>query len=111
MEFIGPAIILGTIFFGTVSIIKAFSEHFLRKKMIDNNALDEKTINALKLDNNPHTALKWGMVAFFGGIGLILLEFIPHAYDSPLPFGVEAVMISLGFLVYYFMVKKQSKLV
>lgn len=109
MDYIGPAIIIGTIFFGTVSIIKTFSEHFLRRKMINQNSLDEKTVNALKLENNPHTSLKWGMVAFFGGLGLVLLEFIPYDYNSPLPFGIEAVMISLGFLIYYFMIKRQSE--
>ncbi len=108
MEYIGPAIVIGTIFFGIVMIIKSISEHFLRRKMIDNNQLDERTVQALKLETNPHTSLKWGMVALFGGIGLIILEFIPHEYNSPLPFGLEAVMISLGFLFYYFLVKKQS---
>lgn len=107
MEFIGPAIIIGTIFFGIVSIIKAFSIHFLRKKIVDKNNLDESTVKALSMKENRHTALKWGMVALFGGIGLILLEFIPYEYDSPLPFGLEAVMISAGFLVYYFMVKNE----
>jgi hypothetical protein len=109
MDYIGPAIIIGTIFFGIVSIIKAISEHFLRRKMIDNNNLDEKTVHALKLESNPYASLKWGMVALFGGIGLILLEFIPYDYNSPLPFGLEAVMISLGFLLYYFFVQKKTE--
>ena len=46
MEFIEPALIIGTIFFGIVSIIKAFSTHFLRKKILDKNNLDESKLNA-----------------------------------------------------------------
>jgi len=108
MQFLGPALIIGTAFFGIVSIIKAFSQHFLRKKILDKNDLGESTIRALRLEENRHAALKWGMVVFFGGLGLILLEYIPYEYDSPLPFGIEAVMISIGFLVYYFLVKKEK---
>lgn len=108
IQFIGPAIIIATVLFGIVSIIKAFSHHFLRRKIVDKNNLDDNTIRALRLEESRHTALKWGMVVFFGGIGLIILEFIPYEYDSPLPFGIEAVMISAGFLVYYFMIKREK---
>jgi hypothetical protein len=108
IEFIGPAIIIGTVLFGIVSIIKALSQHFLRKKIVDKNQLEESTIRALRLEESRHTALKWGMVVFFGGIGLIILEFIPYEYNSPLPFGIEAVMISAGFLLYYYLVKKEK---
>lgn len=110
MQFIGPAIIIGTILFGIVSIIKVFSYHFLRKKILDKNNMDERVIQAMRIEDNRQTALKWGMVVLFGGIGLILLSFIPYDYNSPLPYGVEAVMISLGFLVYYFTEKKQKSI-
>lgn len=108
MQFVGPAIIIGTILFGIVSIIKAFSHHFLRKKILDKNNMDERVIQAMRLEGNRQSALKWGMVVFFGGIGLVLLSFIPYDYNSPLPYGIEAVMISLGFLVYYFIEKRQQ---
>ncbi len=108
IQFIGPAIIIGTILFGVVSIIKAFSHHFLRKKILEKNNMDERVIQAMRLEDNRQTALKWGMVVFFGGVGLILLSLIPYDYNSPLPFGIEAVMISLGFLVYYFVERKQK---
>ncbi|WKN32432.1 hypothetical protein PZB74_03605 [Porifericola rhodea] len=108
MHFIEAPLIVGIIFFGIVNIIKAFSNHFLRRKMIDNNQLDDNTLKALKLEHNPYEGLKWGMITLFGGIGLILIEYIPTDYNSPLPFGLEAVMISLGFLSYYFVRNRQS---
>ena len=109
MEFIGPAIIVGTIFYGLVSVVQAFSNYFLRKKIVEKENLAEGTIQALRLEGSRHTALKWGMVVLFGGIGLIILSFVPYDYNSPLPYGIEAVMISAGFLVYYFMVKKEAE--
>lgn len=107
--FIGPVFIVVTLLFGIVSIIKALSQHFLRKKIVDKNYLDESSIRALQLEEGRHTVLKWGMVALFGGLGLIILEFIPYEYNSPLPFGIEAVMISSGFLIYYYLVKNEKK--
>ncbi|MFP4093914.1 MAG: hypothetical protein ACLFUB_05490 [Cyclobacteriaceae bacterium] len=107
-EFIGPAIIIGTILFGIAGIIRVILNHSLRKKILDRNNLDETTLRALRLEENRYAALKWGMVVLFGGIGLILLEFIPYDANSSLPYGLEAVMISAGFLVYYFMVKNES---
>lgn len=71
--------------------------------------MNEVTIQAMRLEGNRQSALKWGMVVLFGGLGLILLSFVPYDYNSPLPFGIEAVMISSGFLVYYFIEKKQKE--
>jgi membrane-anchored glycerophosphoryl diester phosphodiesterase (GDPDase) len=107
-EFIGPAIIIGTLLLGIGFIIRTILNYFLRKKILDKGDLNESTLKAMKLEENRHTALKWGMVVLFGGIGLILLEFIPYEVNSSLPYGLEAVMISAGFLVYYFMVKRES---
>jgi len=108
MEYIGPAIIIGSAFFGIVSIIKAFSSHFLRKKMLDRNNLDPSVVQAMRLGENRQAALKWGLVVLFGGLGLILLSVLPYQTNSPLPFGIEAVMISIGFLLYYFIERKHS---
>lgn len=55
------------------------------------------------------SSLKWGLIVLFTGISLIILEFIDTRPDSPLPYGLVLVSISLGFLVYYFMVKNETK--
>jgi hypothetical protein len=79
--------------------------------MIKEGHVDENSIKILgqqsadfKLDT-----LKWGIILLFGGIGLIVLEYIPYRYNSTLPFGIETVCLALGFLVYYFIAKSMDK--
>jgi hypothetical protein len=54
--------------------------------------------------------LKWGLIILFGGLALILLEYIPTSPESPLPYGLLAFSISLGFLIYYYLVNKDKKI-
>jgi hypothetical protein len=37
------------------------------------------------------------------------MEFIPTYGNSPLPFGMFAISVSLGFLIYYYIVKREVK--
>ena len=46
-------------------------------------------------------------IVFFGGLSLILMEYIDFDRRSTLPYGLFAVSVSLGFLLYYFLVKKE----
>jgi hypothetical protein len=58
---------------------------------------------------NKYSSLKWGMIIFFGGLALIIMEYLPTRPDSPLPYGLLAMSVSLGFLLYYFIVQRESK--
>ena len=102
------AIVIGVIFLGIIGIIKAISNHFIKQKLISSGHIAP---NALKIINPPvenrFSALKWGLVAFFGGFGLVLLEFVGYSHRSPFPFGVVAVCVSFGFLLYYALVRKE----
>ena len=105
---IGAAIIIGIIFLGIIGIIRAISEHMIKQKLINNGHIAP---NALKIINPPmdnrFSALKWGLVVFFGGFGLVALEFIKYSYESPFPYGVVAICVSFGFLLYYALVKNE----
>ena len=69
--------------------------------------VNEETANMFKSMTSRQSTLKWGLIILFAGLGLIIVEQLPHDEDSLLPYGVEAVCASLGFLLYYFMVKKE----
>ncbi len=63
-----------------------------------------------------YPSLKWGLVAFMAGLGLIIIEMIRVTYppgvgyyESALPYGIELVFISLGFLIYFFLVTRLKK--
>jgi hypothetical protein len=111
--------ITAVIFYGIYMIIKLISEHFLRRKIINTGHLDKAEILgpiAEKLEKeNKYPSLKWGLVAFMAGLGLIIIEVIgvnrPEMikdYDAMLPIGIELVFISLGFLIYFFIANSKK---
>ena len=65
---------------------------------------------------NKYPSLKWGLVALMSGLGLILVEILrwenPDLMDyreSVLPFGILLVFVSLGFLIYFFIMNAKRK--
>ena len=100
---IAGAIVIGVIFFGLVSVIRAITDYQLRRKLIQLGHVDRSSVSVLQpAGSNRLSPLKWGLVILFGGIGLIIISLANVDHDSPLPFGIEAVCIAVGFLVYYF---------
>jgi len=97
----------GSVYFFT----KALTDYILKKKMIDKGYVNEDAQAIFKrhADENKYSALKWGLIILFGGLALILIEYIPASPESPLPYGLLAFFISFGFLIYYFMVKKEQE--
>lgn len=107
-DIIASAIVIGVIFLGIAKIVKTFTDYRLKRRLIELGHIDEKVSNILSnKEDNYFNSLKWGMIIFFGGLGLIILEFIPYDTDSPFPYGFEAVFIATGFLLYFMLVKKE----
>lgn len=96
----------GTLYFFT----KVMTDYILKKRMIDKGFVNDDTQAIFKehTSDGKYTSLKWGLIIFFAGLSLVIMEFIPVAPDSPLPYGLFALSVSLGFLIYYFIVKKES---
>lgn len=67
---------------------------------------DAQAILKRQTNENKFTSLKWGLIIFFAGISLVIMEYIPATPESPLPYGLFAIAVSLGFLIYYFLVRK-----
>lgn len=95
----------GSIYFFT----KVMTDYILKKKMIEKGFVNDETQAIFKqhTTDNKFSSLKWGLTVFFAGLALILMEYIPVAPDSPLPYGLFSVSVSLGFLIYYFLIKKE----
>lgn len=111
-EVLMPIAILGS--FGTALYFftRALTDYILKKKMIEKGFVNDDTQAIFKqhTSDGKYSSLKWGMIIFFAGIALIIMEYIPARPDSPMPYGLFAVSVSLGFLIYYFIVQKDSKL-
>ena len=93
-------------------------EHFLKRKLINSGHFEQAGILvqpvATPEEVNKYPSLKWGLVALMAGLGLIIIEFIRNGqeamefYQSMLPYGIELVFISLGFLIYFFIVNRRK---
>ncbi len=107
-----PITIMGSFGAALYFFTKAMTEYILKKKMIDKgfvNAESQSIFRKEEATDNKYSALKWGLIVFFAGISLVLMEYIPSRGDSPLPYGLFAISVSLGFLIYYFLVKRDVK--
>jgi hypothetical protein len=107
MKQIAPFLVMMAILITIAVCIVVISNYNLKKKIIDRGPIDDNSLQFLnKLSGLlGQEMLKWGLIVLFGGIGLVVLEFIPFdAENSPLPYGVEAIFIALAFLTYYFLV-------
>ncbi len=110
--FLEPIAILGGVALIWYVIIKYITDYLLKKKMIDKGYVTENEQALFKKQSqqvNTYSSLKWGLIILCGGISLVAIEFIPYAENSPLPFGLFAMAIASGFLIYYAIVKKETK--
>ena len=96
----------GTVYFFT----KVMTDYILKKKMIEKGFVNDDTQAIFKQHtaDNKYSSLKWGLIVFFAGLSLIIMEYVSVSPESPLPYGLFAVAVSLGFLIYYFLVKQQE---
>ncbi len=115
-----PVFITAIVFYGFYQIIRVMSEHFLKRKLINNGHVEQAGILVTPLqtaeESQRYPSLKWGLVALMAGLGLILIEIISiqngsgfRFYQSSLPYGIEMVFIALGFLIYFFLVNRFKK--
>jgi len=130
---INEVLMASVIFFAIYRILKNFTDFLLKRKVIkaghfdSAGILDQKVasispelISPENQEANKYPSLKWGLVAFFAGIGFIIInQMSPSLYNednyrnfmehSMLPFGIELVSISFGFIVYFLIVNFSKK--
>lgn len=118
-----PGFIFLIVCYSIYMLFKNFTDYWLKKAIIRSGKFENTDFLTQKVSSetgenkevNRYPTLKWGLVAFFGGLGLIIIDQSgPGIYDrgayhhysqnSLLPFGIEMVCISLGFLIYFFIV-------
>ncbi len=110
-------------FIGIYYILKNFTDFLLKRKIIkaghfDNAGILDQKVASETIGNqeaNKYPSLKWGLVAFFAGIGFIIINQMSPSLNnednyrnfmnnSMLPFGIELVSISFGFIAYFLIV-------
>lgn len=111
LEVLMPIAVMGSLAFGITLISKTFTDYFLKKRIIEkgieSNLVSELLKNQTENDGKL-ASLKWGLIILFGGIGLIVLSTFTIDPQSPLPYGIFATSVSLGFLSYYLIASKKA---
>jgi hypothetical protein len=102
-----PISIMGSFGAAVYLFTKVMTDFSLKKRMIDKGFVNDDTQAIFKqqVTDNKSSSLKWGLIIFFGGLAMIIMEYIPAGPESPLPYGVFALSVSVGFLIYYYMSK------
>ncbi len=111
-EFLLPIGVLATIGASIGYLVKTMTDYRLKKKLIEKGLVSEDASSLVQETKreNKYSSLKWGLIILCGGMGMIIINFIDYYRDSPLPFGVLAVSIATGFLLYYYLVKRMENL-
>jgi hypothetical protein len=112
------ALVTLIVFAGIYQLIKVFTDYLLKRKLISAGHVDKAGIldAAKDKEEDSYPTLKWGLVALFAGIGLLVIELMNRNVNmewmngghSYLPIGVELIAVSLGFLT-YFMITRFTK--
>ena len=111
------------VFFAIYHILNDFFNFLLKRKIIKSGhfekaeILNQKDLEAIETSEvNKYPSLKWGLVVFLAGLGLVIIEILNFNYpdlinyiNGFLPVGIELVFISLGFLIYFFIVNFSKK--
>jgi hypothetical protein len=111
-EVLMPISIIGSFGTAVYFFTKTITDYVLRKKMIDKGFVGEDAQSIFRTyssEENKYSSLKWGLLFLTGGISLIIMEVLNVRPDSTLPYGIFTVSLSIGFLIYYFLVKKELK--
>lgn len=110
--------VIGIIAFGIITLVKTITEYKLKRRLIDKAEVNEGLSSALEesmksisrnVEQNSYPTLKWGLVFLFVGTGLITMNYLEYNMQSTLPFGIISACAALGFLIYYFIMKKDLK--
>jgi hypothetical protein len=107
-----PIAIIGSFGTSLYFFTKVLTDYILKKKMIEKGFVNEESQSIFKshsVEDNKYSSLKWGLIALSGGVALILMDSLEVRPDSTLPYGIFAVALSLGFLLYFFLVKRAAK--
>jgi hypothetical protein len=121
-------LVAAIVFYAIYQILKNFTDFLLKRKIIRAGHYDRAGILDQQVGSelsevkevNKYPSLKWGLVVFFGGLGFILIDQMSpgiqnydhyHNYlsTSMLPFGIELVCISLGFIIYFLIVSYSKR--
>ncbi len=107
MDELIPIVAIISVFGSVILFVTTLTNYSLKKKLIDKDMVNRETTNLFNKKDSRQNALKWGLIVLFGGLGLIIIDAMGLDNDEAMPYGIEAVSIAIGFLIYYALMKKE----
>ncbi|GAB3496593.1 hypothetical protein GCM10027341_15610 [Spirosoma knui] len=105
------AFVILAIAFGIYLTMRPLTTYLLRRRLFELGQWNEKVHELLGRDSESSTeGLKWGLILLFTGSGLLTVHYLSVSPDSSLFYGIILVAASLGFLLYYLIMRTQNKL-
>jgi hypothetical protein len=106
-----PIAIIGSFGVSLYYFTRTLTDYILKKKMIEKGYVNDETQAVFRNTNVPNRygSLKWGLIALFGGLSLILIDYLDLRPGSPSPYGIVAIALSIAFLIYFYLVKRDLK--
>lgn len=117
-EVLGPIVAMIFIF-GVPGILifwHMYTRSKERMKLIEKGLTPDEVKSLFKADvkrrtrkNNPLSALKWGLLLIFAGMGFVIANVLEETLDmgDGASFGVILIWGGIGVIIYYVMAKKQ----
>lgn len=112
LDVLMPVSIIGSFGASIYFFTKVLTDYILKKKMIEKGYVNEESQSIFKKYSaveNKHSSLKWGLIILSAGIGLITIDSMNLRPESTMPYGIFAAAVSIGFLVYYVIVRRELK--
>lgn len=109
MKSIAPFIVMIAILVTIAVIVIAYLKYRLQQRILDAGLQSDNYAKAFeKIGDLKNDTLKWSILFLFSGIGLVIIYFIPAESDmSALPYGIEAISIGIGLLIYHLISKRK----
>jgi hypothetical protein len=110
MKQILPFILMIGVLLIISNLISNLLNFSLKKRVLDSEVLNEHAVKVVQsLSDSRISSLKWAILLFCGGLGLVVLEFLSYKVEnSLLPYGVEAMFLSAGYWIFYLLSKKST---
>lgn len=109
MEYLISIIVPLAFFAAIVILTTAYLNFIVRARIIKSKENNPEVLRLLTQTLQYRISnLKWGILLLFGGLGFIVIYFLPESCKEELHLclGIEMVSLSLGFLLYYIIAKR-----
>jgi hypothetical protein len=106
------AVMFISAFSATAFIVNFLLDYRLKSKLLRSGLMDLEILKLVDQVNadSKRNVLKWVLLLFFGGLGLIVLQYAGYSLNQPFPYGIEAIFIATGLYVYYLLISQKNNI-